>query len=341
MTRIQFKPILAFALSLASFALVSLALAQTPAKVVAQALERSVPYSLAKSEFKTASEKLERVKSDPLAIKPELLEAQIGFDTARVNLTASNLDVRRNVSRDLFTWIEAKDLLDVAKLKNTLAQANLNAAKVRFKSGAINQIEVNRAEAEDRSADTDQENASADLEAATANLRTRLGELPAANVALESTPKPQRAALEAGLENQPRVVIAKGGLDRAKLDLEIKDNEFTASVDVQNAKTSFTNAQRNLEDARSNAKTTLSAAWDAYTASQKAIPVRERSMTVAKEDLSAQQARFAKGLVSKLAVLQAQIGLELAQLALAQSQHRLALTVVDLAATANVDLWAK
>ena len=133
-----FKPILAHGLLL-GLSLASFALAQTPAKLVAQALERSVPYSLAKSELKTASEKLERVKSDPLAIKPELLEAQIGFDTARVNLTASNLEVRRNVSRDLFTWLEAKELLDVAKLKNSLAQANLNAAKVRFKSGAINQ----------------------------------------------------------------------------------------------------------------------------------------------------------------------------------------------------------
>lgn len=330
------KPILAVALALISFAL-----AQTPAKLVAQALERSVPYSLAKSDFKTASEKLERVKSDPLAVKPELLEAQIGFDSARVNLTASNLEVRRNVSRDLFTWLEAKDLLDVAKIKNTLAQANLNAAKVRFKSGAINQIEVNRAEAEDRSADNDQENASADLEAAAANLRTRLGELPAVNVALEATPKPQRAALEAGLENQPRVVIAKGGLDRAKLDLEIKDNDFTASVDVQNAKTALTNAQRNLEDARSNAKSALSAAWDSYTSAQKAIPVRERSANVANEDLSAQKSRFAKGLVSKLAVLQAQIGLESAHLGLAQAQHRLALTVIDLAAASNVDLWTK
>jgi outer membrane protein len=245
------------------------------------------------------------------------------------------------LSRELFAWLEAQDSLDLAKLKNTLAAAKLNAARVRFKSGAINQIEVNRSEAEARSADTDQDNASADLQATAATLRTRLGELPATNLALEPTPKPQRAALEAGLENQPLVVKAKGGLDRAKLDLEIKDNEFTASVEVQAAKTALTNAQRSLEDARSTAKSALSAAWDAFTAAQKATPVRERSTTVAKEDLTAQQARFAKGLISKLAVLQAQIALESAQLALSQAQHRLALSVVELAAGANLDLWAK
>jgi outer membrane protein TolC len=338
---IQFKPILAFTFLLASFALASSTLAQAPSKLFALALERSVPYSLAKSELKSAGEKLERVKSDPLAIKPDLLEAQFGFDTARVGLTASNLEVRRNLSRELFAWLEAQDSLDLAKLKNTLAAAKLNAARVRFKSGAINQIEVNRSEAEARSADTDQDNASADLQATAATLRTRLGELPATNLALEPTPKPQRAALEAGLENQPLVVKAKGGLDRAKLDLEIKDNEFTASVEVQAAKTALTNAQRSLEDARSTAKSALSAAWDAFTAAQKATPVRERSTTVAKEDLTAQQARFAKGLISKLAVLQAQIALESAQLALSQAQHRLALSVVELAAGANLDLWAK
>ena len=323
----------------------SFALAQAPNKLFALALERSVPYSLAKSEFKSAGEKLERLKSDPLAIKPDLLEAQFGLETARVGLTASNLEVRRNLSRELFAWLEAKDTLDLSKLKNGLAAANLNAARVRFKTGAINQIEVNRSEAEARSADTDQDNANADLEAAASTLRTRLGELPAANLpgnlTLEATPKPQRATLETGLENQPLVVKAKGGLDRAKLDLEIKDNEFSASVEIQAAKTAFTNAQRNLEDARSTAKSVLSAAWDAYTAAQKSIPVRERSASVAKEDLTAQQARFAKGLISKLTVLQAQITLESAQLALSQAQHRLALSVVELAASANLDLWVK
>jgi outer membrane protein TolC len=341
-----FKPILAITLLLASFVLASstlasVALAQAPNKLFTLALERSVPYSLAKSDLKSATEKLERVKSDPLAIKPDLLEAQIAFDAARVGLTSSNLEVRRNLSRELFAWLEAQDTLDLAKLKNTLAAANLNAARVRFKTGAINQIEVNRSEAEARSAETDQDNASADLEAAAATLRTRLGELPAANLTLEPTPKPNRATLEAGSENQPLLVKAKGGVDRAKLDLEIKDNEFTASVDVQAAKTALTNAQRNLEDARSTAKSSLSATWDAFTAAQKAIPVRERSATVAKEDLSAQQARFAKGLISTLAVLQAQITLESAQLALSQAQHRLTLSVVELAASANLDLWAK
>jgi hypothetical protein len=52
-------PILVAALLVASFAL-----AQTPAKLVAAALERSVPYSLAKSEFKTASEKPIRWRSN-------------------------------------------------------------------------------------------------------------------------------------------------------------------------------------------------------------------------------------------------------------------------------------
>jgi hypothetical protein len=80
---IQFKPILAFTFLLASFALASSTLAQAPSKLFALALERSVPYSLAKSELKSAGEKLERVKSDPLAIKPDLLEAQFGFDTAQ------------------------------------------------------------------------------------------------------------------------------------------------------------------------------------------------------------------------------------------------------------------
>ena len=330
-------------LALISFALttytLTTALAQAPVKLLEVALERSVPYQLARSDLKSASDKLERLKADPLAVKPELLEAKLGLESANVNLLSSKLDVRKNLTKELFAWLEAKDSLDLAKLKTGLAQANLAAAQVRFKSGSINQLEVNRSEADAKSAVIDQDGAETDLDGAAGNLTTRLGSLPAMNLALEPTPKPARAMLEAGLGSHPRVVEAKGRVERARLDLEIKDNEFTAQVEVSTAKTALSNAQKTFEDSKALVKVALSNAWDAYSNAVKAVPVRERSRGVAKDDFEAQQARFKKGLISKLAVLQSQVSLEQAELALRQAQHRLALSVMELAVTANTDLW--
>ena len=99
------------------------------------------------------------------------------------------------------------------------------------------------------------------------------------------------------------------------------------------------NAQKGFDDSKVIIKATLSNAWDAYINAGKAIPVRERTRSVAKEDLEAQQARFKKGLVSKLSVQQAQVGLAQAELLLEQAQHRLTLAVVELAVVSNTDLW--
>ena len=303
------------------------------------ALERSVPYQLARSEYKTASEKLERIKTDPLAIKPELLEAQLAAEATRINLTASKLEVRKSLIRELFAWQEATGTLELTKLKKSLFEANLNSALVRFKSGAINQLEVAKVEADAKSASIDQENAQTDLEGAASLLTTRLGSLPNANVTMGATEKPQRAPLEAALINHPRVIDARARLDRSKLDLEIKDNEYSAAVDVTNAKTTLINAQKGFDDSKVIVKAVFSNAWDAYINAGKAIPVRERARGVAKEDLEAQQARFKKGLVSKLSVQQAQLGFAQTESLLEQAQHRLTLAVVDISLAANNDLW--
>jgi outer membrane protein TolC len=317
----------------------SATLAQASSNLLEMALERSVPYQLARSDQNTANDKLDRIKADPLAIKPELLEAQLGAESGRVNLTAARLEVRRGLTTEFFAWQEAKDAVAVAKLKTNLAQGNLNAAQYRFKSGAINQLEVAKVEAEYKNALIDQENADSDFDGAVNALTTRLGTVPAANATLGAIPKPQRAPLEAALSNHPKVVEARGRMDKAKLDFEIKDNEFSATVDVTNAKTTLSNAQRGFEDSKTLVKTALSSAWDAYSNAAKSVPVRERSLAVAKDDFEAQQARFKKGLVSRLAVQQSQLAFAQAGLVVSQAQHRLVLSVVGLALGANLDLW--
>jgi outer membrane protein TolC len=315
------------------------ALAQSTDKLLETALQRSVSYQLARSDLKAANEKNERIKSDPLTIKPELLEAQLGLESKTINLTATKLEVRKAMYQEVFAWLEAREALAISKLRTDLANANLNAATVRFKSGAINQLELNRNEGEAKNALIDQENAATDLEGAANAIKVRLGELPRLPFALEAMPKPQRTSFEVALAQHPRVVQARAQVDRGRLDLEIKDNEFSAPVDISNAKTNLLNAQQGLEDSKAQVKTAFSGAWDAYENSIKAVPVRERSRTVAKQELAAQQSRLSKGLVSKLAVQQAQIGFAQAELALMQAQGRLVMAVLGLASAANLEAW--
>jgi outer membrane protein TolC len=328
-------------IGLSSAMLSSPAQAQTPPKLFEIATNRSAAYKVALSDLTQATTKLERVRNDPLAVKPELLNAQLELESAKANLTATGLELRRNLTREYNTWKEATQSLEVAKLRLQLSQGNLQAAQVRFKAGAINSVDLARAEADTRGAQVEVTNAESDLATAAANLRVRIGELPTPNAPAETTPKPDRKALEASLENHRSIVQARGVLERARLDVQIKDNDFTAPVEVQNARTVLENAERNLEDLRSNLKTALATTWDAYQAALSAVPIRERNVQVARDELAAQTQRFQKGLIPKLTLMGSQVQLETAQLALEQARNRVSLSILELAVTANLDLWAK
>ncbi len=333
-----FKPLIAIVLL---SAIGTIGLAQISDKLFELALSRSASVQSAKSDLSEATAKLERTKADPLAIKPELLAAQISVDAAGANFIASRLDLRKNLTRDYFAWTENQDALDLAKLKQQLSQLNLTAAQVRFKAGAINAVELSRAESEARSSSIDLDGSQTDLDGAATNLKTRLGELPKIGETMPATPKPTRAALEASLENNPRFVNAQAQLERSKLDVLIKDNEFTPQAEIDSAKIALENAKRSLDDTRTSFRSNLGTAWDAYQTALAAIPARERNTNVSQDELKAQEARLAKGLASKLNVLQSRVALEQSQFVLSQSRRRAALAVLDLAGLANLDLWKK
>jgi outer membrane protein TolC len=317
------------------------AFAQTPPKLFEAALSRSDAFEIAKSELQSTKERFERLQTDPLAIKPDLLEARVSNDLAIARLTAVKLDMRKTLTGEYFAWTEAQDALDYAKIKLEFAQANLNAAHARFKTGAITNVELKRIEAEMRGNEVDATNSLAGLAATSDALKARVGLLPDADQTAETTPRPQRAGLEASLENHVKLIAAKGTLERAKLDFEIKNNEFTANVEKNAAKTVVSDAERNLTDVRYNLKTIFAATWDAYQNTFNAIAPKERILQNAQDELKTQQQRLEKGLISKLVVQQAQVLLAQSVAVLNQTRHHFSLTVIDAATAVNLDLWVK
>ncbi len=319
----------------------SFAFAQTPPKLYEAALSRSDAFEIAKSELQSSQDRLERLQNDPLAIKPDLLEARVTKDVAVARLTAVKLEVRKTVTSEYFAWTEAEDALDFAKIKLEFAQVSLNAAQARFKTGAITSIELKRGEAETRSSEVDVTNTDTDFTASSDALKARIGYLPDAQQTPETTPRPQRATLEASLENHLKWIAAKGTLERVRLDFEIKNNEFTAIVEKNAAKTAVSDAERNLTDVRYNLKTIFAASWDAYQNSFNAIAPKERLVQNAQEEVKTQQQRLEKGLISRLTVQQAQVSLAQAVMVLNQTRHRFSLSVLNAANAVNLDLWVK
>ncbi len=317
----------------------SVATAQVPEKWFVAALARSDGFAIALSEAQNAKIRLQRLKTDPLATKPLLLEASSGLELAEARVITARLEVRRGLNLDVFAWNSALNTLRLASVRFDFADASAKAAAARFKTGAITSVEFNRAEADVRAAQTEVSSAQAESLAATQVLKDRLGFTPDTKVLGDATPRPTRQVLERNLEFNVRVLEAKGILARAKLDFEIKDNEFSALVEINEARRVVLNAERNLAELRYATKSALTTRWEVYQSAVAALTARERAVSLASAELKTQMQRLEQGLVSKLVVLQARVSVAQQQVSLEQSQQRFALAVLELAVLVNLDIW--
>jgi outer membrane protein TolC len=319
--------------------LVQTVFAQVPEKWYLAALARSDSFAIAQNELQNARQKLARVKSDPLLTKPVLLELTTALELAEARLVASRLEVRRAVFTDVFAWQGAANVLELSNAKQDFAEANQKAAAARFKTGAATMVEVNRAEADWRAARSETTSAGAELVAALEVLQSRLGFKPDAKIPTDATPRPSKALLERNLDGALRVIEQKGNLARARLNLEIVDNEYSAAVDIAEARRAVSNTERNLAEARALTRSNLTNRWEGYQSALSVLITREQALGLAMDELKTQNERFARGLVSKLVVLQTRVGLLERQVLLHQSRQRVAFGVLELAQLVNLNLW--
>ncbi len=323
----------------ALLAATSFASAQVSQKLVDTAYTRNVGVQNAENDLEDAQLKLERTTADPLATKKEVFEAQLDVRTNTANLIAAKLEVRQNLTKELLAWDEAIDELRVVIMKLEAAQQSLKSSQIKYQNGAINAVELARAEDSAQSAVTDKNKAENDVVVAASAVTRRLGKLPQ-DLKLEVTPKPELKTLTESLMQHKNVLQAKASFERALFDLRVKDNEFTPQSEITQAKNAVKLSEKRLEDAIQSQRVALQNAWDAFQNALNAIASRERLLEVSRNDLTGQQTRLAKGLVSKLSVLNTQITFESAKNSLQSSRNAVMRAVTDLAIAANVDVWS-
>ncbi len=316
----------------------SFASAQVSQKLVDTAYTRNVGVQNAENDLEDSQLKLERNSADPLATKREVFEAQLDVRTNTANLIAAKLEVRQNLTKELLAWIEVKDELRVIVMKLEAAQQSLKSSQIKYQNGAINAVELARAEDAAQSTVTDKNKAENDVVVAASAVTRRLGTLPQ-DLKLEVTPKPELKSLKDSLMEHKNVVQAKASFERAQFDLRVKDNEFTPQSEITQAKNSVKLNEKRLEDTIQSQRVVLQNAWNAFQDALNAIASRERSLEVSRNDLTGQQTRLAKGLVSKLSLLNTQITFESAKNSLQSSRNAVMRAVTDLAIAANVDVW--
>jgi outer membrane protein TolC len=305
------------------------------------ALERSLSYQEALENLAEVKTKLDQTNSDPLATGLDELTAKGNWELAKANALAARLAVRRDTLRDWGGYRQAVGALEVAQLRDSLAKGNLTAAQARFKAGAINRLELVKAEAEARDASQASLEAQSDLDTALGNLRLRIGELPKPDAVREAMPKTTLEVLLKAVELTPRVIEARNRWERAKVDVASKTPEANSASEMAQAQAALTTSERGLADVRASTSRAIQTAWEALGNQQSGLASRERALDTARAELKAQETRLQQGVSSRFMVLQARIQLKTAENNLEQAQYRVLQALVDAAIAANVNVWGQ
>lgn len=307
------------------------------AELLSSAQTRSPSLQLAQNELTQAQTGLKRVQNDPLALRPQQLEAQGRLEQAKAGVIAARLALRATLAQELSTLSGAEDDLAQAGARLEIAQLTLNATNLRAKAGAATKLDVDKASTELRNAQNALAQAKAALASAQQSVKTRAGGLPKQSLTQFAAPKLE--TLKAALGQHPRVLKASSNVKLAQLDLTVKDNDLSAPVEVQAARDALAGAQKTLEDTKDEVERGLLDAWQGYRNAVSALANRERSAAAARQDLQVQSARFGKGLISRLAMLQARSSALEAENAVDSARAALEIALTRLATAANVDVW--
>ena len=312
-----------------------------PQGYFAAALERSPAIRDARNAASEAERRASTLAADADTTGVELLTVRHAAESATLGLTVARLSLRRSLEVELAAWRQATQGAELARLRATLAQGNLAAARKRLSAGVISRAELGRAEGAAREATSAVDEAALDADAAERALRLRAGALPGTNAASEPTPKLERAALLAVLERTPRVVEARQRVERARIEVDAKDPEASSALEIEASRNALAAAERGLSETRDSVRLAIIAALEALEAAVNATVGRERAVTGAAADLRAQEARLARGAISRLALLESRIALESVRGTLAAARERAGLALVDVAISANFDAWAR
>ncbi|MFC5600000.1 TolC family protein [Deinococcus cellulosilyticus] len=315
----------------------SSAFAVNPAPLASTALQKSATYQVALTEMQEATRGLSRTQSDPVALKPDLLSAQQRVSQAQAALISQMLQVRQQLLADLQNLDSLQGQLEAQQISLDIAQLNAQAARARLKAGAATQHDLNKAENDLDSAEKDVQSTKKQIQEATDRFKKRYGKTPDLSGDEKVTWKAEQ--LQTALKQHPRILKDSAALENADLQYQIKSSDLSPAIEAEQAKVALDNARKTYEDTLKEVQEGLEDALSQHQVAQNAVAAKEKALQLSKTNLTTQNARFQKGLISKLQVLQAQLEVSQAEGALGQARNSALKAAYSVLQAANWAPW--
>jgi outer membrane protein, heavy metal efflux system len=286
-----------------------------------------------KTDLSAAERDLQRVSSDPLALRLEKLQAEQKVASEQEGLNQALLSSRLDVSEKFFAALEADQTLANAQKQLEIANATLQAQQIRFEAGAITQIDLSKAQNDAVNAERTVRDAQNSRNLAYSQLSNVIGQSVTVLAPYEAQ-APELSSLEdtqlAATTENTQLKALQRGVDLARVQLEITDNAFSSRSQIDSAKDTLANAELNASDYSSTLGLTIESTYNTVLAAQASYQNALEAYQTSADDLAAQQTRLDAGSISPIAFQQSELSHAQTVAALDKAKHQLLLAHIRL-----------
>lgn len=325
-------------LTLALSFLLALGLVQSPAEVFANdapsashlSLEEAIAIALSESpQVRTARLELEDarlalgqnrstslIRPDPIAS----FQAESNLELAMRNLTLVQNAVRLDVAESFLSVLRLQNLMDVVRESLALADRQRSIAQSRFEVGAAAEVEITRAANQVNMTQINLLQMEGNRELALLSFRMGLGLPLSADVApLDQSVEPQQLAvdleadLEFALRNRLEILRAQNGVEMARRQVQLSDNDYTPAIALERAKVGLQQAEEGLRQARTGIEIEIRQIHNALKDSERRLQVLLDVIEESRTTLQITEEMYTAGVSTDIEVLGAQASLSEAQ----------------------------
>ena len=271
----------------------------------------------AEAELKAAEARAQALEDDPYAAPFERAEAEDAVLRAQALLRKTRLALRQQALETFAAVPLARAALRLAEARRAYAELAARAAQIRFERGAISNMERDQALSALAEAQAAVEEARARLKAAEAALR-RYGAFSAEAVPELSPPGRLSAAAH------PDHLLARLARKAAERALRSAAAPDTPRIETERRRDAYQAAQKAFLAKADELERLLAKREADYQAARAALEAKIQTLAARKRALQAARARYERGTVSRLTVLQAALDEKSAELALTEARLALA-----------------
>lgn len=275
----------------------------------------------ARTSLNNAQTEYAKAKADPLATKVTLLRAQQAYDLAVTTLKNTSAQADAQIVQAYTQVVEAQDAVKLARDGLNLAQKGAQVAQTQYAKGGGTQIAAQTAQNQVQSAQQNLRVAQDGLNLATSNLTSLVGSFsgvaPISSSSVPNSVGPK--VVDDVLSTNPTIVQAQQGVTMLQLQLNLADPIAVSATQINTLKTQLQQTQSGAQNAKRGYRIATQGLYNAYLQAVKNRTVRNTARDNAQRQLNADKGRYAKGLISQLALLQSQLAYGQAQLAAEQA----------------------